>query len=196
MERGCLSVERSLQVGGSKEKADTPGSNGSDWSQYQFLASTDKPLVVANPQRRLDDDQDHHLHDHDGWSRQSLVGTGAPMDGRILKGAMMAMAFSVRLLVSLLADVWSSSHLGDNRDNERAGGTSRRERRNTKMKEWSILTPINQTAVVLLVGFGSVSFSNEGNIGDSLRAASRIVMKSDILKGSNGRVEQFLPRNR
>ena len=45
---------------GSKEKADTPRSNCSDWhvrSRYQFLASADKPLVLANPQRRWDDDQ-------------------------------------------------------------------------------------------------------------------------------------------
>ena len=45
---------------GSKKKVDTPRSNCSDWhvqSQYQFLASVDKPLVLANPQRRRDDDQ-------------------------------------------------------------------------------------------------------------------------------------------
>jgi len=60
------------------------------------------------------------------------------------------------------------------------------------MKEWSILTPINQAVVVLLVGFASVTLSCEDDIGDSLRVTSRIVMKGDILERSDGEMEQFL----
>ena len=61
-----------------------------------------------------------------------------------LEGTKMATGFSVRLPVSLLADVRSSSHLGDNRmKTTSAPARHRRERYNTKMKEWSILTPIN-----------------------------------------------------
>jgi hypothetical protein len=63
------------------------------------------------------------------------------------------------------------------------------------MKEWSILTPINQAVVVLLVGFTSVPFSCEDDIGDSLRAPTGIVMKGDILERSNGGMEQFLLGN-
>jgi len=54
------------------------------------------------------------------------------------------------------------------------------KRYNTKMKEWPILTPINQAVVVLLVGFASVSFSLENDIGDSLRATGGIIMKGDV----------------
>jgi len=60
------------------------------------------------------------------------------------------------------------------------------------MKEWSILTPINQAVVVLLVGFGSVTLLLEKDICNSLRATRRIVVKSDVLERSDGRVEQFL----
>lgn len=62
------------------------------------------------------------------------------------------------------------------------------------MKEWSILTPINQAVVVLLVGFGSVTLFLEKDICNSLRATRRIVVKSDVLERSNGRVKQFLPK--
>ena len=71
---------------GSKEKADTPRSNCSDWhvrSRYQFLASADKPLVLANPQRRWDDDQTVVSVTMIGQNRQSSSptlkrpGTGA-----------------------------------------------------------------------------------------------------------------------
>jgi len=60
------------------------------------------------------------------------------------------------------------------------------------MKEWSILTPINEAVVVLLVGFVCVSLPLEHDVGDSLRATAGIVMKGDILERSNGGVEQFL----
>jgi hypothetical protein len=62
------------------------------------------------------------------------------------------------------------------------------------MKEWSILTPINEAVVVLLVCFASVAFSCEGDIGDSLRATISIVVESGVLKRSDGGVEQFLVR--
>ena len=60
------------------------------------------------------------------------------------------------------------------------------------MKEWSILTPINQAVVVLLVGFVSVSLSLEKDVGNSLRAARGIVMQGDVFEGSYGGMEQFL----
>lgn len=60
------------------------------------------------------------------------------------------------------------------------------------MKECSILTPINQAVVVLLVGFASVPFSCEDDVGDSLRATSGIVMEGDILERSDSGMEQFL----
>lgn len=105
----------------------------------------------------------------------------------------MTTGFSVWLPVSLLADVRSSSHRGDNRmKTTGAPERHRRERHNTKMKEWSILTPINKAVVVLLVGFGAVPFSGKDDVGDSLRATGGIVMKGDILERSDGGVEQFL----
>jgi hypothetical protein len=64
------------------------------------------------------------------------------------------------------------------------------------MKECSILTPINQAVVVLLVGFASVPFSCEDDVGDSFRAASGIVMEGDILERSDGGMEQFLSETR
>jgi len=64
------------------------------------------------------------------------------------------------------------------------------------MKEWSILTPINEAVVVLLVCFASVPFSCEDDIGDSLRATSGIVMKGDFLERSDGGMEQFLLEKR
>jgi len=60
------------------------------------------------------------------------------------------------------------------------------------MKEWSILTPINEAVVVLLVGFGRVALPLEQDVGDSFRATACIVMKGDILERSDGGVEQFL----
>lgn len=57
------------------------------------------------------------------------------------------------------------------------------------MKEWSILTPINEAVVVLLVGFVSVAFSLEHDVGNSLRATAGVEMKGDILKRTDGRVE-------
>jgi hypothetical protein len=60
------------------------------------------------------------------------------------------------------------------------------------MKEWSILTPINEAVVVLLVGFGSVSFSLEKDVGNSLGASRGIVVEGDVFEGSNGGMEQFL----
>jgi len=53
------------------------------------------------------------------------------------------------------------------------------------MKEWSILTPINQAVVVLLVGFASVTLSREDDIGDSLRVTSGIVMRGLMVKWNN-----------
>ena len=60
------------------------------------------------------------------------------------------------------------------------------------MKECSILTPINQAVVVLLVGFGSIPFFCEDDVGDSFRAAGGVVMKGDILERSDSGMEQFL----
>ena len=57
------------------------------------------------------------------------------------------------------------------------------------MKEWSILTPINQAVVVLLVGFVSVSLSLEKNVGNSLRAAGGIIVQGNLFEGSNGGME-------
>ena len=57
------------------------------------------------------------------------------------------------------------------------------------MKEWSILTPINEAVVVLLVGFVSVAFSLEHDVGNSLRATAGVEMKGDILEGSDGGME-------
>ena len=57
------------------------------------------------------------------------------------------------------------------------------------MKEWSILTPINEAVVVLLVGFACVAFPLEHDVGDSLRAAIGIEMKGNLLERSNGGVE-------
>jgi len=68
----------------------------------------------------------------------------------------------------------------------------RRERYKTEMKEWSILTPINEAVVVLLVGFARVALPLEHDVGDSLRATTGIVMEGDILERSDGGVEQFL----
>ena len=60
------------------------------------------------------------------------------------------------------------------------------------MKEWSILTPINEAVVVLLVGFACIALPLEKDVGDPLRATIGIVMKGDILERSDGGVEQFL----
>jgi hypothetical protein len=57
------------------------------------------------------------------------------------------------------------------------------------MKEWSILTPINQAVVVLLVGFVSVSLSLEKDIGDSLRAACGVVVKGNVFERSDSGME-------
>ena len=60
------------------------------------------------------------------------------------------------------------------------------------MKEWSILTPINEAVVVLQVGFGSVSLSLEKDVGNSLRATRRFVVKGYVFEGSDGGMKQFL----
>ena len=64
------------------------------------------------------------------------------------------------------------------------------------MKECSILTPINEAVVVLLVGFASVPFSCEDDVGNSFRAAGGIVMEGNILERSDGGMEQFLFKTR
>ena len=60
------------------------------------------------------------------------------------------------------------------------------------MKEWSILIPINEAVVVLLVGFVCVSLPLEHHLGDSLRATIGVVIKGEILERSDGGVEQLL----
>ena len=122
-----------------------------------------------------------------------LTNTEAPKDWRVLKGAKLVTGFSVRLLISLLPMFGLQATLVVTERRQRARRRdAATEKYKTKMKEWSILTPINKAVVVLLVGLACVALPLEHDIGDSLRATSGIVMKDDILERSDGGVEQFL----
>jgi len=58
-----------------------------------------------------------------------------------------------------------------------------------------ILTSIDESVVILLVGFGAVPFASEMHRGDTFGAPGAVVVQRNILQGSNCRMEQLLLDN-
>jgi hypothetical protein len=56
----------------------------------------------------------------------------------------------------------------------------------------AILTAIDESVVVLRVRLSAIAFPAEMNSGNTLRAASTVVVESDFSEWANGGVEQFL----
>ena len=55
-----------------------------------------------------------------------------------------------------------------------------------------ILTSIDESVVILLVGFGAIPFAREMHRGDTFRAPGAVMVQGNILQGSNCRMEQLL----
>jgi hypothetical protein len=69
--------------------------------------------------------------------------------------------------------------------------TDAREKRKDG-EERRILTPIDKTVIVLVVSSCAISFLLEVDGGDTLRAPSAVVMKSNIAKWADRGVEELL----
>jgi hypothetical protein len=62
-----------------------------------------------------------------------------------------------------------------------------------ELKE-AILTPIDQPVVILLKGLVAISFPLEMHSGNAFGPAGAVIVKSNIAKRADSRVEQFLQR--
>lgn len=72
------------------------------------------------------------------------------------------------------------------RASRRATRTRRDEARRKEVKGEAILTAIDESVVVLLVGLGAVSTPLEMHGSDAFRPASRIIVERDFPKRANG----------
>lgn len=55
-----------------------------------------------------------------------------------------------------------------------------------------ILTSIDESVVILLIGFCAVSLALEMHRGDTFGSPSAVIVKRDILQGANRRMKQLL----
>ena len=58
-----------------------------------------------------------------------------------------------------------------------------------------ILTSIDESVVILLIGLCAVSLALEMHRGDTFGSASAVIVKRDILQGADRRMEQLLLTN-
>lgn len=54
------------------------------------------------------------------------------------------------------------------------------------------LTPVDQPVVVLVVGLCAVALAHEGDVGDALALAGRVVVEVDLLERADGGGEELL----